>query len=151
MRRGALRAAASPGGNTICLVACQGVSGLQPSHTCHESKIPTQHKTAALQYIRSLLSRAVSPNESHKATSQASAESRMVAGYFTGLQHSERIHSITFIPQLRSQVGHVLHLPQLWQLAKESRLFEMHCSSQAMMLTSNQWEQRGNISRGGRL
>lgn len=97
VRRGVLESGSVAGGNTICLVACQGVSGLQPSHTCHESKIPPQHKTAAPQYIRSLLSRAVRPNESHKATSQASAESRMVAGSFTGLQHSERIHS-TQIP-----------------------------------------------------
>lgn len=108
--RGELENGGVAWGHTICLVACQGVSGLQPSHTCHESKIPPQHKTAAPQCIRPLLSHAVSLNE---------YDIRLRPCLLTGLQHTDRTHSITFITQLRSQVGHVLHLQELWQLATD--------------------------------
>ncbi len=53
----------------------------------------------------------------------------VVAGSFTGLQQRERAHSITFIPQLRSQVGRVLRLPELWQLTTERATDFLKCTA----------------------
>lgn len=110
--RGELESGGVAWGLTICLMACQGVSGLQPSHTCHESKIPPQQKTAVPQCINPFLSPAVNLYEY-----DIKLRPCPLGSWVLGLQHTERTHSITFITQLRSQVGHVLDLPELWQLA----------------------------------
>lgn len=132
VRRGVLESDGAAWGPTICLVACQSVSGLQPSHTCHQSKIPPKCKTAVPQYIRSLLSMW------YKST-------WIPQSHLTDLDHilhqlcwsaawREKTHSITLIPKLRSQVGHVLHLPEHWQLKRRKQLLEIHCGS------PNLWE-----------
>lgn len=116
-------------GYTICLVACQGVSGLQPSHTCHESKIPpsAQDCSASIyQVFAKLWCKPIWISQSHLI---GLGHVPVVAWSFTGLQHRERAHTITFIPQPWSQVGHVLHLPELWQLALERATDVLNCTA----------------------
>lgn len=145
VRKGVLESGSIAWGHTICLVACQGVSGLQPSHTCHESKIPSQHKPAVPQYIRSLLSCTVSLCELHIRLRPCPHGSWVLYWFAAQRENSlNYFHSTAQIPGWPC-------LTPARGLAARNRLLEMHCGSQAMKLTSNQWEQKGNISEGGRL
>lgn len=126
VRRGVLESDGAAWGHTICLVACQSVSGPQPSHTCHRSKIPPKRKTAVPRYIRSLLS-------------MWCKSTWMSCGSWVlswSAAQREKTHSITLIPQLRSQVGHVLYLPENCQLTTEKAT-----SWYALWLSPNMWEQ----------
>lgn len=149
VRRGVLESGSVAWGHTICLVACQGVSGLQPSHTCHESK---QNSPSAQDCSASIYQVFTKPRCKPIWISQSHLTGLghvpVVAGAFTGLQHRERTHSITFIPQLRSQVGHVLHLTELWRLATERE--QQTCWNALQSLRRWGWLQiSGN--RGGTL
>jgi len=77
------------GGIAICLVACQGVSELQPSHTCHDSKIPTSALASIYQTFAEL--QCVWLSQSHL----------MGIGLFP----------FTLIPQLRSWLVRICLIP----------------------------------------
>lgn len=143
--RGVLESACVTWGHTICLAACQGVSGLQPSHICHENKIPPQHKTAAPQCMRSLLSRTVSLHESDIGLRPCPRGSWVL--YWSA---AYRENSLNYFNSTAQIPGWPCPAPAR-ALAARNRLLIMHCGSQAIELTSNQWQQRGNISKGERI
>lgn len=74
----------------------------------------------------------------------------VVAGSFAGLQHREKkLTQLLSFPSSDPQVGHVLHLPELWQLTTEKATDFLKCTAALFKFvgTGRTLEKEGDYNR----